>query len=81
MVNLEMCGGRVEVGGALRTRMDVATESSEAQEDGIVGETLMPQPAPPPFPTVKLHQFLPILAHIKPPHLLDAGRLEPSPRN
>lgn len=56
IVNLEMCGGRVEVSGALRTRMDVATEfvvigdligSSEAQEDGIVGETPMPQPAPP----------------------------------
>jgi len=28
-----------------------------------------------------LLQFLPILAHIIPPHLLDAGRLEPLPRN
>ena len=28
-----------------------------------------------------LHQFLPILAHIIPPHLLDAGRLESLPRN
>jgi hypothetical protein len=27
-----------------------------------------------------LHQFLPILAHIIPPHLLDAGRLESLPR-
>jgi hypothetical protein len=42
--------------------MDVATEfivigdligSSEAQEDGIVGETPMPRPAPPRFPTVR----------------------------
>jgi hypothetical protein len=55
-VNLEMCGGRIEVSGPLQTRMDVATEfvvigdligSSEAQEDGIVGETPMPPPAPP----------------------------------
>jgi hypothetical protein len=28
-----------------------------------------------------LHQFLPILAHIIPPHLLDAGRIESLPRN
>jgi hypothetical protein len=28
-----------------------------------------------------LHQFLPILAHIIPPHLLNARCLEPLPRN
>ena len=54
-LNLEMCGGWVEVSDALRIRMDVATAlvvigdligSSEAQGDGIVDETPMP-PAPP----------------------------------
>jgi len=33
------------------------------------------------FGEIYLHQFLPILAHIIPPHLLDAGRLESLPRN
>jgi hypothetical protein len=30
---------------------------------------------------IYLHQFLPILAHIIPPHLLHAGRLQSLPRN
>jgi hypothetical protein len=30
---------------------------------------------------IYLHQFLPILAHIIPPHLLDASRLKSLPRN
>ena len=56
MVNLQMCGGRVEVSSALRTRMDVAIEfcrnwRSDRIERGsggrIVAETPMPQPAPP----------------------------------
>jgi hypothetical protein len=43
MVNLEMCGGRVEVSAPLQTRVGVATEfvvigdligSGDAQEDG-----------------------------------------------
>jgi hypothetical protein len=37
-VNLTMFGGRVEVGGALRTRMDVATGASEAQEEVVARE-------------------------------------------
>jgi hypothetical protein len=53
---LRWCGGRVEVSDALRTRINVVAEfveifdltgSSEAQGDGIAGETPMPQPAPP----------------------------------
>jgi len=48
IVNLEMCGGRVEVSAPLQTRVGVAIEfivigdligSGEAPEDGIVGET------------------------------------------
>ena len=73
MVNLEMCGGGVEVSGALRTRMDVATEfvvigdligSSEAQEDGILGEADAVARAAA-FPTVKFRGRL--AAHSHPP--------------
>jgi hypothetical protein len=44
---------------------------------------LTSEPAPLRVPNgeIYLHQFLPILAHIIPPHLLHAGRLESLPRN